>query len=78
MKITTHLDHISYFEIISVIVWYKLVEYMDPPSILSKHSPRLNQVTELRLSSNKIGDQGALEIARLIKSSHSLSEVLRS
>ena len=42
MKITTHLDHISHCKIILVIIWYKLVEQMDPPSILSKYSPRLD------------------------------------
>ena len=42
MKVTTHLDHIGHCNIILVILWYKLVESMDPPNILSKYSPRLD------------------------------------
>jgi len=49
MRITTHLDHTSHCKTISVIVWYKLVEKMDPPSILSKYSPRLDYPEALTL-----------------------------
>ena len=49
MKITTHLDHISHCKITLVIVWYKLVESMDPPSILPKHSPRFNRLSRVRI-----------------------------
>ena len=49
IKITTHLDHISHCEIILVIVGYKLVGSMDPPSILSKHSPRFNRLSRVRI-----------------------------
>jgi hypothetical protein len=46
VRFTTHLDHMSHCKIILVIVWYKFVEQMDPPSILSAYSPRLDQRSE--------------------------------
>ena len=60
MKVTTHLYHISHCKIILVIVWYKLVDKMDPPSILSEESPRLDPRKEL-------GRRGLAKCVALIK-----------